>query len=275
MSLALGSIVLFLVLLPGIIFRSSYLSSSFSRRIIDRNPIDDVFFAILPAVFFHASAILIVNSTKQGVCGVNVDFDFLIRLSSSSELTDFSAVSNFAHQIFFYNSIVLFAAFLLGHLCRKVVRGCKWDRTFRIFRFTNKWHYIFSGEILDFPNIPDQSSDVDLILLDILSNVSGVSILYTGKYVDHSLTKDGDLDNIILKYPQKKEFGSGDSFTEISSKYLLIPFSTINNLNLRYFSIEETSEENAIKYEKQKEDLGRETQGIGYSGIEDAEIVDL
>ncbi len=242
MNLALGSIILFLVLLPGIVFRSSYLSSSFSRKVIDKNPIDDIFFAILPAVFFHFLGIVIINSREVGVCGSKVNLEFLMQLSTSSVKGDFSPISEFPLEIFLYNLSVILISLLFGHLIREAIRYSKLDRKTRLFRFTNKWHYVFSGELLDFPNIPDESSDVDIIMLDVLSDVSGKSVIYSGQYLDHSLTKDGDLENIIIKFPSKKDFDSDNEIVEISSRFFLIPYQTIKNLNIRYFSIEETSE---------------------------------
>jgi len=243
MNIALGSLILFLVLLPGIIFRSSYLSSSFSRKVFDRKPIDDVFFAVLPAVFFHFIGIILINSRDNGICEVKVNVEFLMQLSTSSVKGDFNPIANFPLEIFLYNFAVILVSFLSGHLIREIIRYCKLDRSTRMFRFTNKWHYVFSGELLDFPNIPDQSNDVDIIMLDVLSDVSGKSVIYSGQYLDHSLTMDGDLENIIIKFPSKKEFESTKDFIEIPSRFFLIPYKTIKNLNIRYFSIEETTDD--------------------------------
>jgi len=93
MNLALGSITLFLILLPGIVFRSSYLFSSFSRKVIDKKPIDDIAWAVLPAVLLHSVLILIINSKDSGFIGVHVDLDFLLNLAFLSENKDFSPVS--------------------------------------------------------------------------------------------------------------------------------------------------------------------------------------
>jgi len=135
-----------------------------------------------------------------------------------------------------------------------LIRYYKLDRKFLLFRFSNKWYYVFSGEILDFPNVPDDSSDVDLIFLDVLSDVSGDSIIYSGQYLDHSLTKDGDIENILLKYPSKKNITNSKKadVDPINSNFLLIPYQSIKNLNVRYFAIEEitptTSNEQETTY---------------------------
>ena len=273
MNLALGSIILFLVLLPGIIFRSSYLSSSFSRKVIDKKPIDDIFFAILPAILFHLIWIFCINTSNRSICGVRIDVDFLLKLSTNSANESYYPISNFVLEILLYNVSLIIVAFLLGHLSRKIVRHLKWDRTTNLFRFTNKWHYIFTGEILDFPNIPDESNEVDHIHLDILSDINGQMIIYSGEYLNHSLGKDGDLENIILRYPSKKRFNNKeDEFIEIPSKFFLIPYSTIKNLNVRYFAIEEATEAQVNEYEKT-----RSSNNISHendSGIEGAVVID-
>lgn len=271
MNVALGSIILFLVLLPGIVFRNGYLSSIFSRKVIDRNPLDDIFFAIVPAIVFHLIWLLIVNSGIICFLNVQVDLEFLLKLTASDEKIQYTPISQFVFEIFIYNISLIGTAFLAGHFCRWLVRQFKWDRTTRLFRFSNKWHYVFSGEILDFPDIPDTSDDVDHIHIDILSDVSGKMIIYSGEYLTHSLNSEGELDSITLRHPSKKEFNSNSDFIDIPSKFFFIPYSTVKNLNVRYFAVEEATEEEVEEYENKINEDQKKTDSLtSIDNIEDA-----
>ena len=75
MNLALGVLVIFIIAIPGIVFRLTYLSSPYSRRPINTTAIDEIFNSLIPAFIFHAVFILALE-----VFGKQVDFQFIYNL---------------------------------------------------------------------------------------------------------------------------------------------------------------------------------------------------
>ena len=123
-----------------------------------------------------------------------------------------------------------------------MVRGFGLDIIVPILTFPNRWHYIFTGEYIDFENGRNYHKNIDFITADILVDVCGKSVIYSGliDYYYLSNTTTG-LDSIILKYPSKKNFSiSGRSvYRDIPGDYLVIPYDKVINLNFQYFELKD------------------------------------
>lgn len=150
--------------------------------------------------------------------------------------------------------MVFFIGLLGGRLCWIIVRSCKLDRKYRFFRFSNKWHYIFSGECLDFPDTPDDYEEITDKIINVLCRVNNKTILYTGEYFNYYIDNNGNLEAVHLKYPirrmledDKKDIVSINDYNtkyyEIESRYLVIPNSDIININFRYLNFIIVTEE--------------------------------
>jgi len=131
------------------------------------------------------------------------------------------------------------------------VRWLKLDRKLKLFRFSNDWHYLLSGEFLDFPEVPDDPEEVSFKLVNVLTNVGAEQMIYIGELIHFTLSDDGGLENIVLK-DAKRRFLKDDllenRYYEIPGRYITIPYKTIININIRYFYLEEIT---AI-YEREK-----------------------
>ena len=262
MNLIYGSIVVFLVLLPGIIFRKSYLASVFSRRLLGNKAFDDIMWAIMPGILLHSISGIIIPLIT------NYQFELEIIGKFVSANTDEKIISavfknistNFA-PIIYYNIIICIIAYALGNLTRLYVRKWKLDIKMRAFRFTNKWHYILSGESLMFPSQLriDDINEIDYISIDVLSKtISGSNIIYKGVFYNYYLSNDGGLESIVLEIPRrrflenstpkdknkdandkKKKNSKGDEeeYTEIPSTKFIIPFHNIENINIAFFRL--------------------------------------
>jgi hypothetical protein len=142
----------------------------------------------------------------------------------------------------YYCMFVIAVAFCAGHLSRKIVRLLKFDRKLRLFRFSNDWHYLLSGEFLDFPEVPDNPEEVSFKLVNALTDVGGKQMIYIGELIHFTLSDEGGLENIVLKDAKRRLLEDDlleNRYYEIPGRYITIPYKTIININIRYFYLEE------------------------------------
>ncbi len=133
---------------------------------------------------------------------------------------------------------------IIGYSLKFLVRKTRIDRKFKILRFQNYWHYILSGEILDFPRIDGEPSLIEFTWVDIIVNSGSRTILYSGFLEEYNLTNTGNgLENIIISnfsrkviYSDKKSYSR---FYKISGDFLIIPASKIENIDITYYEIDD------------------------------------
>jgi hypothetical protein len=248
MNIAFTSILIFILLAPGFLSRIAFNSSKLSVRNPNRNILNELTWSIIPSLTIHIIAITLV----EWLTNYYVDFNQLgnLILGVTSENTvekSFSQLRQFLYPIFFYNLLVFSFSFLIGYGLQKGIRKFSLDRTIRYLRFSNKWHYIFTGECLDFPDIPDEFEEITDKVINVLCKVNDKNVLYTGEYFNYYIDNNGDLEAIHLKYPIRryleKDNGTAQDYYQIESRYLVIPNSDIVNINFRYFKRTEVAED--------------------------------
>lgn len=248
MNIAFTTIIIFILLAPGFLARIAYHSSKLSVYNPNKNIVNELTLSIIPALIIQILAISIVNNCSN----YSVDFTLLGNLilgNQASIESSFREIDTYKYPIFTYNIFVFSFAFLSGYLLRIVVRSTKADRKIRYLRFSNKWHYIFSGECLDFPDVPDDYEDITNKIVNVLCKVNGKSILYTGVLFNYYIDSTGNLDAVHLKYPIRRKLDDdhvqeyAQKYYEIESRYLVIPNHDIININFRYFNLEEVEED--------------------------------
>ena len=197
MSLAVPTLTLIFLLAPGIAFRRGYFSGYFSQRYF-RSTFGDLLIAsIVPAILIHVLIYPIFNNFYQidaktlGLLMTGVDDPAEVKAS-------FAKLYYHAKEIFLYVLCSCVMALGLGASLQILVRGFRLDRRYEWLRFKNEWHYLFTGEILDFPGQPGFPEDVDFVYVDVLMDCNQGSVIYSGILTEHFLGKDGGLDKIYL-----------------------------------------------------------------------------
>ena len=196
MNIALATIALFILLTPGLLFRRFYYSEEFSKEYFKQSYLELFFSSIIPASLLHVIGYFCLVSPKY-----EIDLEVIGTLLSGSD--DAKRISKAFHSIYGEAKLILeyffllcFLASALGYLSKQFIRLTKLDRKIKLFRFQNEWHYLFSGEILDFPRVAGKSEEVDLSYVDVLVKSDEGSIIYMGILADYILSKDGGLDRI-------------------------------------------------------------------------------
>lgn len=255
MNIAFTSILIFILLAPGLLTRIAYNSSKLSVNNPNRNILNDLTWSIIPSLTIHVVAIFLVEKFSNYIIDFNQLGNLILGVTSQNKVEDsFGQLRTFIYPIFFYNFFVFTFSFLCGYGLQKVIRKFSLDRTIRYLRFSNKWHYIFTGECLDFPDVPDDFEEITDKIINVLCRVNGESVLYTGEYFNYYIDKDGDLEAVHLKYPIRRYLANDKvdkkSYYKIESRYLVIPNSDIININFRYFSRTEINEGDITEEEK-------------------------
>jgi len=241
-SFAVSTLFLFLFILPGITFKRAYLSSVFSRKLKFSGILDEVFWALFPSIIMHIISFLLLSAAST-----IFDFEFDLKRVLSIALLPQENEAVYV-DIFFayllYCTFVMTISFFAGHASRKIIRILKFDRKFKLFRFTNDWHYLLSGEFLDFPEVPDHPEEVSFKLVNALTSVGSQQMIYIGELIHFTLSDEGGLENIVLKDAKRRLLQddlSENRYYEIPGRYITIPYKTIVNINIRYFYLEEVT----------------------------------
>lgn len=244
MNIAFTSILIFIILAPGFLSKIAFNSSKLSVKNPNKNILNELTWSIIPSLSIHIVAIF----TIETITNYYVDFkqlgNLILGVTDNNKVDEsFIQLRKFLYPIFYYNFTVFTTSFFIGYFTRRLVRFYGIDRKIRYFRFTNKWHYIFTGECLDFEDVPDNFNEIDNKIINVLCKVNGKNILYTGEYFNYYIDNNGDLEAIHLKYPIRRYLENDDAdnskYYEIESRYLVIPMNDIININFRYFSLEE------------------------------------
>jgi hypothetical protein len=244
MNFGLAAVLTVLSLTPGIFFREAYFSGIFSKRFIATRALQEFASILLYSLILHALFITLVSRYNVLPLG---------QFSTCLAEGDYQGVSfTLASNIRTVVNYVLFVnlwSLWLGLTSQKVIRFLKIDRRFPVFRFANNWHYLLSAEVIDFPSKFKSrwhlGSDVnDYIHVDILSDISGTSFLYSGKLFHYCLGKDGGLESITMIHPfriKRENFDEGRTSEQfmmpITVDYLVFLHEHIINYNFTYLSL--------------------------------------
>lgn len=255
MNLLFSSILLFILIAPGLIFRFSYLQGTYAKLNFKASAIDEVFWALIPALFFQLAAVLFL----EAVFSVNIRIDVFYQLINGDESAgiDFKLLrAGFFPFLMYTLGLIVFSA-ITGRLLRAVIRKFKLDIRYRFFRLNNEWHYLFSGEILDFPDVPGESENIEIIQVDLLTNTAEGSVIYSGILQDYYLSKDNGLDRIYLSQVYRRKLKDDLAYAEqsdvqkLDERYYQMPgelfviqYDKIVNMNVTYhrFSTEDVED---------------------------------
>lgn len=253
MSIAVSSLILFFLLIPGLAFRRTYFSEEFSKQYVKESFFGIFISSFVPSIFFHFFGFLIFGYYCN-IIKLDVFFDIL---QSKPSLTSIENISESFNWILIYNVGLFVFSSISGAFLKNLVRTKKLDRKYKFLRYQNQWHYILTGEFFDFPraNIDlDKSSveDIEFVFVDALIEVNGTSYLYDGILVDYELSNDGGLDFIIIKNAERRKLEADrelddngkridniDSYYPISRHLLILKYSEIKNINFSYYKLEE------------------------------------
>ncbi len=246
MNIALPAIIVFILLLPGFIFRSSLKRAE--RVSVDFSPFGRVVAeAVLWAIGLHAVGLTFTH----WVCSRGLDPVVLMNLLSSVPAGQASAgqvVGGQFNAIAAYIVALLVASHLVPICLRTVISRLRLDRAdayfSSVFRFHHApWYYLLSGADFKKDEIPD------FILVSAIVEVANGAYLYIGVLDDFHFDSEGQLDRLILqkvsrrpiaddKPPENERNGTEElRFYPIDGDNFVLRYSEAITLNVQYVKL--------------------------------------
>lgn len=255
MNIALATLTLLVILYPGFLFRRFYFTEEFSKEYFKQNVTDLIFSSIVPGFLIHFFGYLFFLKGRTEIDVFTIG-TLLNGTSDPVKVTQaFRAIYENGSTIISYFIGVSIVGMLAGLLSKLFVRNFKLDRKFKLFRFQNEWHYIFSGEILDFPKVPGQAEDIDFSYIDALLKTDEGTVIYSGLLAEYILTKDGGIDRIYLTEVKRRflkddvradsekaltnaeDLSPDNRYYYLPGQFFIIPYNQIINLHITYYKV--------------------------------------
>src|SRR5688572_13857466 len=178
MSLVFGSVFLFILLSPGLIFRFAYLQGAYSKLNFRVSAVEEIFWSLIPALFLQLSGYLFLEKMLHQ----NISLSTLHALVTGNPEINLEIVESSFFPFLIYTLIMLLISAGTGIFVRFLVRVIRLDIYIKFLRFRNEWHYSLNGEILKTHN------NIILIQVDALVNSSKGNLIYSGQLEDYFLT---------------------------------------------------------------------------------------
>jgi hypothetical protein len=237
MNIALTSFVLFLLLVPGIIFRRFYYTGEFSKQYFKSSALELVFSTVIPATLLHCLWMFLANKWfRQGIDVATVTDIITGNHSSKHWPATLTVFKNSYHNIVVYNISLWFFSAGIGLLFKFIIRKTKLDRKIKMFRFQNEWFYLLSGEYLDFPKVRGNSKNILITYVDVLVKNEAGDFIYQGILEDYLLSKEGALELLYMSAARCRPMDDSASkgFQKIHGRIFIIPYAQIKNINITY-----------------------------------------
>lgn len=251
MNIAFPAVLLFLLVLPGFVFR--LFAQRREVRTFDHTPFNAI---ALQALLCAACANLVVAGIATRWLGYRIDIGDAVRLlvGGASALKDVASGLAWLNSHptaplkYFASTIGLALASALAW--RLLVESCgldcrgKWSTQW--VRGEAPWYYLFSG--LDHPDAREVDGTVVAAVVEFKAEGS---YLYQGMMLDYEVNEAGDLDRLLLVQAQRRKLTSDraydatmgqheedtNRFYPIAGDVFVLRYDEIRTLNVTYLSL--------------------------------------
>jgi hypothetical protein len=187
MSLAVGFLIIFLLAVPGIVFRVTYLSSPYSKRNINTTALEEIYSSLIPAFIFHSISVLFL-----GILGFNIDFQFIFNLLiANNAARDINKLNGYLSAFLLYMFINTVINFVFALLLRRLVLSRNLYKKYPVLSIYNKWYDILKPK--------STGSQPISVWLDVLLETKNDMLIYRGFLTDFWLDKDGGIKELHME----------------------------------------------------------------------------
>ncbi|MGF6980038.1 hypothetical protein QFZ94_008555 [Paraburkholderia sp. JPY465] len=250
MNVAFPALFLFLVVLPGFLFRQFFQRNEV--RTFDHTPFSAVVLkALLCAALFNAA-----GSVAARAAGYEIELGDVIRLlvGGPSSLKDLDGRLTWlnihpvagAGYFLLTNGLALIAAFVWRGAVQHWELDREGHRLSRLARGDAPWYYLFSG--LDHP----RDGAIDGAMIAAVVEFKEGSFLYTGVLDGYEVNADGQLGRLMLVQAQRRRLESdrkydaaNELFIEDTTRFypiagdvFVLRYDEVKTLNVTYLSLE-------------------------------------
>jgi hypothetical protein len=186
MNLALGVLIIFILCFPGIVFRTTYLRSQYSKRTISTTTVEEIFSSLIPALIIHFLFIIVFRFA----C-IDIEFQLLYNLLiGNSTAKDINRLNEEIVPFFGYISLTSLTGCFSAWQFRRIVLQKKLYNKYPSLGIYNKWYYILRPEQLHNEKIS--------VWLDLLVESKDGLIIYRGFLRDFWLDREGGVKELHL-----------------------------------------------------------------------------
>ncbi|RYY28941.1 MAG: hypothetical protein EOO04_07780 [Chitinophagaceae bacterium] len=250
MSLAIGFLIVFLLAVPGIVFRVTYLSSPYSRRNINTTTLEEIYSSLIPAFIFHSFCVIVLD-----LLGHNIDYQFLFNLLiGSNAARNINKLNDYLPPFLVYMFINLLLNFLAALFLRRFVLRHKLYKRYNVLSIYNKWYDILK---------PKSNGQEEIsVWLDVVLETRNDTLIYRGFLTDFWLDKDGGIKELHMEDVRRRVLSrdepndpahdhthaaAAESTSEITEaideRYYYIPgerfiikYQDVRNMNITYYA---------------------------------------
>lgn len=253
MNFPVSSVVLIILLLPGVILLKAYYGHLIKKESNIHVPFAELLLrGIIFSIFIHCIALCIMHWWLKKTPLFDVLFE--ITFSSKASYSNEQYLIYF-RQFCFYHLCVFAVTWVLTKVFKRIAEASNWTTNIASLRNAHYWYTMFSAKYLDSTGIAGTQKKTSLIYLDILTKDKWI---YTGYLRDfnYNPVKD-ELENIVLQATFKRKFekdaekaqdpnehvagqrtpSTGDPVA-IPGEYFIIKFSEVVNINVYYLVLE-------------------------------------
>lgn len=246
MNIALSSLILILLLAPGLLFRTFLIKSDSLENPLDTSVKTELGIVLFLTIVLHLPGYLVVTTLFHS----EFDFgQFYLFLTGSKDFS-IELIRSSWYLFLLYILCMMVSGALLGYGFKQIILRYYLDLTFKFLPISNEWDNLLSGRLYHFDRLqhlkekrrklrvtrkeflrktsghPDahaaailQKIDsqlqlietkmqqrVDFVMVDALTESRTVSMIYKGKLFRYYLSKNNSLDKIVLKNPFRRKF---------------------------------------------------------------------
>lgn len=155
MSILFAAILVVIILLPGFVFRFSYLTESEKKIDPKLSFLDETFFYIVLSFIIQTPIYLFVDSL---ICDVDENKFYLLLINNEKVAINNSLTSFEIRNFFLYTILVTTVSFILGRIVRYYVLKNHWDLKYQFLKIYSHWYDFFEGRILLDSNLPNREN---------------------------------------------------------------------------------------------------------------------
>lgn len=259
MNVAASTLLILLLLLPGVAFRRLYYTGEFSKQYVS----DDFGQLLLRtagiALLVHLGAGL-PSAWLAPAIGEGYRTIALLVADADDGLAAAEAYPRWSTFAGYYLALALLAG-AAGLTAQGLVRRYGLDRRFKLLRFRNHWHYVLRGGVREFAASPTRGRSLDVVgatYIDALVSTSEGDMIYEGLLIDYELAPDNELKLLVLgevrrrplrsdrpdqSHPPAVEVADDERYYRITGDLAALPGREIKNYNLRYITVSEDAAE--------------------------------
>ena len=280
MNLAFPALFIFLLTLPGLLFRIGYRrgpNGAWKHPFVIQSLGDEIAWSLGLAALFHAAAIWAWQHFRGPI---NLKYPLALLVSSKDGMVE-SAIertASGADAVAVYFFLLGFGSYLFGLFAHFLVRSQGLDHRCRLFRYDNPWFYLLSGESLQ-AILPDQPKSwwsrlcswwplgrprkADVVKISAAVKQGNDVYLYVGKLESFEFDRAGQLDRLVLSQASRRllskdrmpeaqnehDASKDERFYPIETLHFVIRYADICTLNIEHILLREIRQAESVATE--------------------------